>query len=192
MMRNEKRGSAGFTLIELMITVAIVGILAASATLLFATQQLRSKRTEAMSNVEALASLARSYYGENGVYPAVAGSWPAGVPATAPVPWDAASSGAFGRLGFQAEGAVRYVYDVDAGLECPCGSGGCFTAIGYSDLEGDALIGGVGYFHRDGAGVECPTSIFGWIAPLDLGGTAQYDVAAPYLPFGIPGAPDDY
>ena len=176
MMRNEKRGSAGFTLIELMITVAIIGILAASATLLFANQQLRSKRTEAMSNVDALANLARGYYGENGIYPFVAGSWPAGAPTTTAVPWDAASSAVFGQIGFKAEGGVRYVYDVDAQAECPCGSGGCFTAIAFSDLEGDGLIGAVGYFHRDGVGVECPSSITGWIAPLDVGGTAQYDV----------------
>jgi len=184
MRRNTKR-SSGFTLIELMITVAIIGILAATATTLFMGQQLRSKRTEAMTNVEALAKMARAYFGEAGIYPAVGGPLPAPILTPNTTQWDAASTAAFGTIGFRVEGGVRYRYDLDAGGECPCGSGACFTAVAFSDLEGDARIGGVGYFHRDGAGIECPTSLFVWNAPLDNGGVAQYDTAAPYLPSAL-------
>jgi hypothetical protein len=142
---------------------------------------MRSKRAEGMTNTEALAKMAKGFFGDTGIYPAIGGAWPLANPTTAATQWDPASRVAFGQLGFSPEGAVRYAYDFDAGGECPC-AGACFTAIAYSNLDGDGTLGGVGYFHRDGAGIECPTSIWGWFAPLDAGGVAQYDTAAPYLP----------
>jgi prepilin-type N-terminal cleavage/methylation domain-containing protein len=192
MQSQAKRTQSGFTLVELMITVAIIGILSSTAITLFQAQQLRSKRTEGMTNVEAIAKMARGFFGENGAYPGTAGSWPAPVPDPAQIPFDAASTAAFGTIGFRAEGAVRYRYDLDGGGECPCASGACFTAVAFSDLEGDGRIGAVGYFHRDNAGIECPTNMFAWLAPLDGGGTPIYDAAAAYPPGGGLGAPDDY
>lgn len=189
---NAKHNKQGFTLVELMITVAIIGILSSTAITLFQAQQLRSKRAEGTTNVEAVAKMARGFFGENGSYPGTAGSFPPPVPSPAQIPWDAASAAAFGPIGFRAEGAVRYRYDLDGAGECPCASGACFTAIGFSDLEGDTRIGAVGYFHRDSAGVECPTNIFGWLAPLDAGGVPIYDAAAAYPPGGGLGAPDDF
>jgi prepilin-type N-terminal cleavage/methylation domain-containing protein len=192
-MRNAKHTKQGFTLVELMITVAIIGILSSAAITLFQNQQLRSKRTEAMSNVEAISKMARGYFGEVGSYPAVGATWPAGAPTTDPTAWDPASTAAFGQIGFRAEGAVRYRYDVDAGAECPCASGACFSAYAYSDLEGDGRIGGVAFVHRDRAGIECPSVFFGWLAPLDPGGSPIYDAAAawPALGGGFAG-PDDF
>lgn len=190
-----RKDASGFTLVELMITVAIIGVLSATAITLFQSQQLRSKRAEGMTNVEALAKMAKSHFGESGLYPSVAGSWPAPFPIPAPAKWDAASSAAFGALGFKAEGAVRYRYDLDASAaECPCASETCFTAIAYSDLEGDGAPGGVAYFQRDKIGVECPTAIFGWNAPTNpRTGLPIYEAAAAYPPGGgIPLAPDDY
>jgi prepilin-type N-terminal cleavage/methylation domain-containing protein len=192
MHRDSQRTKQAFTLVELMITVAIIGILSAAGLTLFQAQQVRSKRTEAMSNVEGIAKMARAYFGETGTYPAVAATWPAGPPTPPPVQWDAASSAAFGRIGFRAEGGVRYRYDLEADFECPCASAACFSAFAYSDLEGDGLIGSVAYIHRDTAGIECPSTFFGWVAPLDRSGNPVYDAAAYYLPGGGPGAPDDY
>lgn len=164
-MRN-KHHAAGFTLIELMMSVAIIGALAATAITLFNAQQLRSKRAEGMTNVEAIAKHVRGYFGEAGFYPGVDLYWPAAIigPRT---PWDNASTAAFGSTGFRAEGSVFYRYDVSAlapisGLECAQDE---FTVVGLSDLEGDANPGAVGYFHAGTAGAPCPY-VFGGIPPL--------------------------
>jgi type IV pilus assembly protein PilA len=58
----------GFTLIELMIVVAIIGILAAIAIPNFIRFQARSKQGEAKSNLRALFTAERSYYQEKDAF----------------------------------------------------------------------------------------------------------------------------
>jgi type IV pilus assembly protein PilA len=55
----------GFTLIELMIVVAIIGILAAIAVPNFTRFQAKSKQSEARTNLKAMYTAAQSYYAEN-------------------------------------------------------------------------------------------------------------------------------
>src|SRR5215470_14129215 len=62
----------GFTLIELMIVVAIIGILAAIAIPNFIRFQARSKQSEAKSNLKAIFTGQRSFFGERDTYSAVA------------------------------------------------------------------------------------------------------------------------
>ena len=66
-----------FTLIELMIVVAIIGILAAIAIPNFVKYTCRSKQSEAKGNLKAIYVGEESYRAENDVYVAVA-SIPAG------------------------------------------------------------------------------------------------------------------
>jgi type IV pilus assembly protein PilE len=58
----------GFTLTELIIVIAIIGILAAIAIPAYIGQQKRAARTEAYSNLENLRLLEEQYFAENGRY----------------------------------------------------------------------------------------------------------------------------
>ena len=58
----------GFTLIELMIVVAIIGILAAIAIPNFLRFQLKAKSSEGKTNLAAIRTAEQSYYSEFGIY----------------------------------------------------------------------------------------------------------------------------
>jgi type IV pilus assembly protein PilA len=59
---------AGFTLIELMIVVAIIGLLAALAIPNFVKFQARARQSEAKSNLKSCFTAEKSYYGDKQVY----------------------------------------------------------------------------------------------------------------------------
>ena len=67
-MLSKLRGKKGFTLIELMIVVAIIGILAAIAIPNFLKFQAKSKQSEAKANLGAIFTGQVSYFGEQNVY----------------------------------------------------------------------------------------------------------------------------
>jgi len=62
---NNKSRQQGFTLIELMITVAIIGILSSVAVPSYMSYVTKSKRTEAKTEVLRIAQLQESYYVQN-------------------------------------------------------------------------------------------------------------------------------
>jgi prepilin-type N-terminal cleavage/methylation domain-containing protein len=70
----------GFTLIELMIVVAIIGILAAIAIPKFADLIRKSNEGKTKGNLGTLRSVVSIYYGENEVYPAPSASGDTSVP----------------------------------------------------------------------------------------------------------------
>jgi len=109
-----KRSRKGFTLIELMIVVAIIGILAAIAIPNFLKFQAKSKQSEAKTNLKGIYTAETGYFGENNTY------------------------NTFDRVNWSPVGAARYSYSVgsDGGILAASGAypgpGTVFTIAGTS------------------------------------------------------------
>jgi prepilin-type N-terminal cleavage/methylation domain-containing protein len=117
----------GFTLIEILVSVAIIGILAALAVPAWAAAAAKARQTEAKAGLKAIHALETAYFAENGEY------------------------GTLVAIGFVNEGSARYGYmisDDDGGVVPPdkevldtgggLGSfGGIFPEPGPSTLSDD-------------------------------------------------------
>jgi len=186
MPQMDSARSRGFTLVELMIVVAIIGILASVAIPGFLNYQLTSKREEAFANLSALAKAQKSYHAEFNDFVGVL-SEPFGATGLPPntLKRDSVSiGGAFALVGWIPEGDVFFDYDTSVpgplGLGCVC-TDGCFTATAYGDLDGDGLLSMVLYAQPDRAGQVCPTLINGLFPPLDTEGNAMTNQVARVL-----------
>jgi general secretion pathway protein G len=78
---HAKRKKA-FTLIELLIVVAIIGILAAIAVPNFLAAQIRAKVARTEADLHTLCIAVESYMADYGVYPPTRNSYPNGIPAS--------------------------------------------------------------------------------------------------------------
>ena len=134
---KDKNRQKGFTLVELMIVVAIIGILAAVAIPNFRNYQLKSKTTEAKVNLGAIKTSQESYLAENDDYLACATS-PANVPGTGKVAW--AGNAAFTALGFAPSGDVYYSYGV-SNVAAAAATPPEFLITAEADLDGDGGAG---------------------------------------------------
>jgi type IV pilus assembly protein PilA len=173
MSRNLR--NAGFTLTELMITVVLIGILAAIAIPNFLSYQAKSRRAEAYANVVAIATSELSFQAETDTY-VDAGAFPDWTPygglGTHKMTWDAASVAEYAQLGWSPEGEVAYSYEVNAGGSPGCTCALCFTATAHGDVDGDGTPGAVMFVYPEeigGALTECPSGMFGYGTPLRKG-----------------------
>jgi len=85
----------GFTLIELMIVVAIIGILAAIAIPAYQDYTIRSQVTEGLNLADAVKTSVAEYYAANGIWPV-----------------NMLNPSATGGLGYSADPSGKYVSDI--------------------------------------------------------------------------------
>jgi type IV pilus assembly protein PilA len=126
-----RRSQTGFTLIELMIVVGIIGILAAIAVPNYLRFQARAKQSEAKTNLGAIFKAQKAYLAEKSTY------------------------GSFADIGFAPEGQNRYTYSSGldninnqtppATIYPPAGVGetanlSSFLASANSNIDSDAFM----------------------------------------------------
>lgn len=110
MKLNRRKSGVGFTLIELMIVVAIIGLLAAIAIPNYMRFQLKTKSSEAKTNLAAIRTAEESYFSEFGRYISATAE-PAAIPGTTKTEFSITNLG-FQDLGFAPEGAVFFSYGI--------------------------------------------------------------------------------
>jgi type IV pilus assembly protein PilA len=152
-MRKLRTRRGGFTLIELMIVVAIIGILAAIAIPNFLKFQLRSKTGEAKTNLAALRTAEEGYFAEYGVFVNAPGPMPGGF-GPAKTPWPSPAPG-FDTVGWGPEGEVYFQYMANANP--PANTYYTLEALG--DLDGGGNTSDFGYIHLDPAGGSIAATI---------------------------------
>ena len=159
-MLQKLRNKKGFTLIELMIVVAIIGILAAIAIPNFLRYQLKSKTSEAKTCIGSIRTNEETFQAENDRFK-TCGANPADAVTSAKHSW-VTSATDWNRIGYKPAGDVYYSYGVVAGTTVPsaasaaAGADGSVVSVAeqgdiiincMGDLDGDSTY--AGYYATD-------------------------------------------
>lgn len=130
MLQRLTKKQKGFTLIELMIVVAIIGILAAVAIPQFANYQRKSKTSEAKINLAAIATSEEAYNAEFDDYMACTAN-PAAPATPQKRPWVDDVAG-WDEIGWEPkDDNVYFTYEVEA-----VAGAGTFTGRATGELDG--------------------------------------------------------
>ena len=157
MNRSESSRARGFTLLELMLVVAIIGVIVGIALPTFQRFKLRSRSAEAGTNIAAIRVAQRGYFSEYSEYVAASASPATHGGSTGQGFVD--TGGGFAILGWAPEGNVFFQYAVAV-------SGVAFTADAAADIDNDGNIQVWGYVHPSSMGVTVTgelscTGVFG-------------------------------
>jgi len=159
-MTSRRTHPAGFSLVELMVVVAIVAILASIALPAFTNLRLRTNRSEVSTISRAMCDAEQAYKAEWDTYTYAPNPCPYVLPSREKHSWEGCPNlGPFVALGFVADGATYgrykafphlYGLPVDEGITC-----GAAT-----DLDGDGVW--------QQAGFVLPGSEFAHLAPHNV------------------------
>lgn len=153
-MASTQGQKTGFTLVELMVAVAIIGVLAAVALPTFVQYTTRAKSSESVNNLKAIYTHATAYYNgyrtgqglvSTGVGNCIVGSSGGTTPATPGAGAQTAdfpSDPAFAAIGLPTAEFVFYAYGLtSSGSACGVGpnSSMVYTFFALGDLDGDMI-----------------------------------------------------
>jgi type IV pilus assembly protein PilA len=182
------RKQEGFTLIELMIVVAIIGILAAIAIPNFLQYQMKSRQAEAKTNLGAIRTSEISFQAERSCYLAVSqeGALPAAAGTkTLPVAWGLGNAavlpnangfcnaggtflGTFKNIGFVSTGSTLYSYAInETAVAVPVPA----CALGIVEATGAVVGAMTGFNATAGSNLDGDAFISVWAASADNGAT---------------------
>ena len=141
-MISLKRKQSGFTIVELLIVIVVIGILAALVVTTFSGIQRKARNTERETDVKAIHGQLEAYFANNNAYPALTelndGSWRS----TNMKSLDAEAlkdpRGTAQAVGTGTGSATQYGYNVtnDAGAACTTAASDCTKYTLTANLEG--------------------------------------------------------
>ena len=125
MMKKLRIAKSGFTVVELLIVIVVIGILAALVLNTFSGIQARARDAERKTDLNALHTQLEVYYNDNGFYPTLANITTANLAGLDPEALNDPSGDAL----HDGTGTGDYSYS------CTAGGGGCTSYTLSADME---------------------------------------------------------